>query len=65
MNGYEGVYRNIFFKLKDGSIARGNSAALVMEQCRIDMRKYSFSQRTLNDWNKLSGDCVTVGMLKN
>ena len=32
------------------------------------MRKYSFSQRTINKWNKLSTDCVTassVNMLKN
>ena len=32
------------------------------------IRKYSFSQRTLNEWNILSMDCVTannVNMLKN
>ena len=42
VNGYEDVDRNMFFKLKEGSKTRGNKAALVKEQCRLDMRKYSF-----------------------
>ena len=25
---------------------------------RLDVRKYSFSQRTINVWNNLSTDCV-------
>ena len=38
------------------------------EQCRLDMRKYSFSQRVINEWNKLLNDCVnasSVNMFKN
>ena len=34
----------------------------------LDMRKYSFSQRVINEWNKLSNDCVNanhVNMLKH
>ena len=31
---------------------------LVNKQIRLDVRKYSFSQRTINVWNKLSTDCV-------
>ena len=37
-------------------------------QCILDIRKHSFSQRTINEWNKLSTDCVTassVNMFKN
>ena len=46
VNGYEDVdKKNMFFKLKEGSRTRGHKAALVKEQCRLDMRKYSFSQR--------------------
>ena len=33
---------------------------LVKDQCRLDIRKYSFSQRTISIWNKLSTDCVTA-----
>ena len=32
------------------------------------MRKYSFSQRVINEWNKLPNDCVnasSVNMFKN
>ena len=45
VNGYEDVDRNMFFKLKEGSRTRGHKTALVKEQCKWDMRKYSFSQR--------------------
>ena len=68
VNGYEDVDRNIFFKLKEGSRTRGHKAALVKEQCRLDMRKYSFSERVINKWNKLPYDCVnasSVNMFKN
>ena len=60
VNGYEDVDRNMFFKLKEGSRTRGHKAALVKEQCRLDMRKYSFSQRAINEWNKLPNDCVNA-----
>lgn len=37
------------------------------EQCRLEIRKYSFLQRTINGWNWLSKDCVnaSVNMNKN
>ena len=46
----------MFFKLKEGSRTIGHKAALVKEQCRLDMRNYSFSQRVINEWNKLISD---------
>ena len=39
-----------------------------LELRRFDIRKYSFSQRTINEWNKLPTDYVTassVNMFKN
>ena len=30
------------------------------KQSRLDIRKYSFSQRTINVWHKLSTYCVHV-----
>ena len=68
VNGYEDVDRNMFFKLKEGSRTRGHKAALVKEQCSLDMKKYSFSHRVINEWNKLPNDCVdasSVNMFKN
>ena len=67
VNGYEDDDRNMFFKLKEGSRTRGHKAA-VKELCRLDMRKYSFSQRVINEWNKLPTNCVnasSVNMFKN
>ena len=64
VNDYEDVDRNMFFKLKEGSRTREHKAALVKEQCRLDMRKYSFSQRVINEWNKLPNDnASSVNML--
>ena len=37
---------------------RGHGVTLAMKQCRLDVRKFSFSQRTVNEWNRLSADCV-------
>ena len=68
MNSYEDIDRKMFFKLKEGSRTRGHKAALLKEQYRLDMRKYSFSQRVINEWNKPPNDCVNasrVNMFKN
>jgi len=46
----------------------GHRVALVKEQCRLDVRKYSFSQRIINVWNSLSADCAganSVNMFEN
>ena len=57
LNGYENIDRNMFFSLKNDSRTRGHEVKLVKNQCRLDIRKHSFSQRTINDWNELSTDC--------
>ena len=58
----------ICFSLKRDNRNRGHEVKLVKNQCRMDIGKYSFSQRTVNEWNKLSKDCITssnVNMFKN
>ena len=68
LNGYENIDRNIFFTVKEGRRTRGHGVALAKKQCRLDIRKFSFSQRIVNEWNKLSADCVgarSVNMFKN
>ena len=57
-----------FFEIKESKITRGNYYTLVKKQSRLDVRKYSFSHRTINVWNNLSTDCVhasNVNMFKN
>ena len=69
LNGYENIDSNIFFEIKESKITRGHNYTLVKKQSRLDVRKFSFSQRTINVWNNLSTDCVhassTVNMFKN
>ena len=36
-----------FFSLKKDSRTRGHGVKLVKDQCRLDIRKSSFSQRTI------------------
>ena len=57
-----------FFQIKESKITRGHNFTLVKKQSRLDVRKFSFSQRTINVWNKLSAECVhvsSVNMFKN
>ena len=68
LNGYENIDSNICFEIKESKITRGHNYTLVKKQSRLDVRKFSFSQRTINVWNNLSTDCVhasTVNMFKN
>ena len=47
---------------------RGRRVTLAKRQCRLDIRTFSFSQRTVNEWNRLSADCAgasSVNIVKN
>ena len=37
-----------FFEIKESKITRGHNYTLVKKQSRLDVRKFSFSQRTIN-----------------
>ena len=68
LKGYENIDSNIFFEIKEIKITRGHNFTLVKKQSRLDVRKFSFAQRTINVWNKLSTQCVHasgVNMFKN
>ena len=68
LNGYENIDSNIFFEIKKRKITRGHNFTLVKKQCRLDVRKFSFSQRTINVWNKSPSECVhasSVNKFKN
>ena len=53
----------MFFSLKKDSRTRGHEVKLVKDQCRLEIRKYSFVQRTINEWNKLSTDRITASSM--
>ena len=68
LNGYENIDRNIVFTVKEERRTRGHGVTLAKKHCRLDIRKFSFSQRTVNEWNRLSPDCVgasSVTIFKN
>ena len=46
------------FLIKESKITRAHNFTLVKQQSRLYVRKYAFSQRTINVWNKLYNDCV-------
>ena len=53
------ILTEIFFlTVKEERRTRGHGVTLAKKQCRLDTRKFSFSQRTVNEWNRLSADCV-------
>ena len=54
-----------FFEIKESKITRGHNFTLVKKQSRLDVRKFSFSQRTINVWNKLSEECVHASSVNN
>ena len=46
-------------------MTRGHGVTIAKKQC---IRKFSFSQRTVNEWNRLSANCVgasSVNVFKN
>ena len=51
MNGYENSDSNIFFEIKEIKITRGHNFTLVKKQSRLDVRKFSFSHRTIHGIN--------------
>ena len=63
------ILNQIFFlEINESKITRRHNYTLVKKQSRLEVRKYSFSPRTINVWNKLSTDCVhasSVNMFKN
>ena len=68
LNGYENIDRNIFFTVQEERRTRGHGITLAKKQCRLDIRNFSFSQSVVNEWNRLSADCVgasSVNIFKN
>ena len=58
----------VFFSLKKDSKTRGHKVTLLKDRCRLDIRKYSLSQRTINEWKQSSTYCVntsSVNMFKS
>ena len=68
MHGYEGLNKDMFFRIKN-DISNLEWLFTKARLCPLVMlRKYTFSQRVVNDWNKLPEECInatSVNMFKN
>ncbi len=60
----EGVQCHDFFPMADTSRLLGHSLKLKKERSRLELRKYTFSQRVVNMWNYLPADIVTAPTAK-
>ena len=68
MHNSEGVKREDFFQLRTATGRRGHSLTILKQHCRLNVRKYFFTHRVVDTWNKLSEDIVnskTVNSFKN
>ena len=67
MKGLEGLNREDFFEMEVDKRTRGHTLKILKRGACLDCRKYSFSQRVVNNWNALSAEavsCTTVNFLK-
>ena len=55
--GFVNVDPSTFFTLSD-RVSRGHSLKLYKYQASLDIRKYSFSHRVVNEWNDLPSSII-------
>jgi ribonuclease P/MRP protein subunit RPP40 len=67
LNGFDNICSDLFFERSESGL-RGHSMKLVKKNVRLDVRKYFFSNRVINEWNNLTEDiiqCETINNFKN
>ena len=67
MKGLEGLNREDFFEMEVEKRTRGHTLTIHKKSVRLDCRRYSFSQRVVNNLNALHVEavsCSTVNSLK-
>lgn len=60
VNNYTDIESSLFFQHSDNSITRGHSKKFIKQQCKLDSRKYFYSQRCVYPWNKLNHEAVNA-----
>ena len=51
------IYPELFFQLDEGG-RRAHDHKLFKKRFRLNVRKYKFSNRVIDNWNLLSANCV-------
>ena len=59
LNNIDNISTNDFLRLRQNNITRGHSMMLEKPRCRLDVFKYSFAVRVVNEWNALPEYVVT------
>jgi hypothetical protein len=57
------VNSNDYFKMNADSVTRGHVFKFLTSNCRVDARKWFFSQRIVNVWNSLPASAVNFASL--
>ena len=60
IKGFSKVDYKKFFTLAEHRRTRGHAFKLCKSRSRLDVRKYFFSQRIVETWNKLPKDVVNA-----
>ena len=58
INGFEGLNVDDFFEFRDDNVTRGHSKKIYKLRSRLDIRKYFFTQRVVEEWNSLPSEVV-------
>ena len=65
INGIDKLDCHKFFTFGNTSRTRGHKHKLFKSRSRLDIRKYSFSQRVVNKWNELPESVVGAGSVNS
>ncbi len=60
----EGIQWQDYFQMANTSWLRGNPLKLRKDRSRLDLRKFTFSQREVHRWNDLPAEFVTASSVK-
>ena len=58
INGFDKCDKDQFFTMQPHRRTRGHKYKIFKRQFRLDIRKYSFSQRVIDTWNNLPESVV-------
>ena len=59
LNELEGTDKDKYFTMRT-QIFRGHKFKLYKDFCKLDVKKYNFANRVINDWNNLSDKVVNA-----
>ena len=63
-NGLDDIESKLFFVSQEGCSTRGHRLKIFKQRARLDVRKYCFSHRVVNDWNNLPARAIESNTLK-